>query len=319
MDFRKHSIIHAKAQIGDHVEIGPFCYIDEDVIIGDGTWIGSNVTILKGARIGKGCKILPNSVIAGVPQNLKYEVEKNTAEIGDNTWIGSNVTIFEGARIGSDCEIFPGAVIAGIPQDLKFRGEKTTAEIGDRTTVREYVTVNRGTKEAWKTEVGSDCLLMAYAHVAHDCSLGDHVILANNVNLAGHVVIEDWAILEGLVAVQQFIRIGQHSFVAGGSLVRKNVPPYVKAAREPLSYVGINAVGLNRRKFSDESIHLIHDIYRVLFVSGRNTNQALEVIENEFDPSEERDNILQFVKKFSADAGIMRGFRGLNGSSINED
>jgi len=319
MDFRKHSVIHAGAQIGENVEIGPFCYIDKDVVIGDGTWIGSNVTIFGGARIGKRCKILPNSIIAGAPQNVKYNVESNTAEIGDDTWIGSNVTVFEGARIGKSCEIFPGAVIAGIPQDLKFAGEKTTAEIGDRTTVREYVTVNRGTKEAWKTVVGSDCLLMAYAHVAHDCRIGDHVILANNVTLAGHVVIEDWAILEGLVAVQQFMCIGQHSFVAGGSLVRKNVPPYVKAAREPLSYVGVNSVGLTRRKFSESQIHLIHEIYRRLYVSSYNTNQALEIIENEFSPSEERDNILDFVKKFRGDTGIMRGFRGLNGSSINED
>ncbi|NUN99999.1 MAG: acyl-ACP--UDP-N-acetylglucosamine O-acyltransferase [Saprospiraceae bacterium] len=319
MDFRKHAVIHAGAQLGENVEIGPFCYIDKDVVIGDGTWIGSNVTIFAGARIGKRCKIMPNSIIAGVPHNMKYKVESNTAEIDDDTWIGSNVTVFEGARIGKSCEIFPGAVIAGIPQDLKFAGEKTTAEIGDRTTIREYVTVNRGTKEAWKTVVGSDCLLMAYAHVAHDCHIGDHVILANNVTLAGHVVIEDWAILEGLVAVQQFMCIGQHSFVAGGSLVRKNVPPYVKAAREPLSYVGVNSVGLTRRKFSESQIHLIHEIYRRLYVSSYNTDQALEIIENEFSPSEERDNILNFVKRFSNDKGIMRGFRGLNGSSVNED
>lgn len=238
-------------------------------------------------------------------------------EIGDGTWIGPNVTIFEGARIGKHCQIFPGAVISGIPQDLKFKGEKTLAEIGDYTTIREYVTVNRGTAYANKTIVGSHCLLMAYVHVAHDCCIGDRVILANNVNLAGHVEIKDWAILEGLVAVQQFVKIGMHSFIAGGSLVRKHVPPYVKAAREPLSYAGVNTVGLKRRGFDSETIQEIQEIYRILFVKGYSTSKALAIIEDTIIPSKEKDHILSFIKE--ADPGIMKGFQKINGSRVNED
>ena len=243
-------------------------------------------------------------------------IDKNV-EIGDGTWLGPNVTVFEGARIGKGCRIFPGAVIAGIPQDLKFKGEPSTAEIGDNTTIREFVTVNRGTAYANTTRVGSNCLLMAYVHVAHDCNIGNHVILANNVNLAGHVEIEDWAILEGLVAVQQFIRIGKHSFIAGGSLVRKHVPPYVKAAREPLSYAGVNSIGLRRRNFSSEQINIIQEIYRILFVKGYNTSHALEVIEDSLEPTPERENIIQFIR--DADPGIMRGFQQINGNSVDED
>ncbi|MFN3875388.1 MAG: acyl-ACP--UDP-N-acetylglucosamine O-acyltransferase, partial [Flavobacteriales bacterium] len=165
-------------------------------------------------------------------------------QVGDCSWIGPNAVLMDGARIGRNCRIFPGAVIGAIPQDLKFAGEYTTAEVGDGTTVRECVTINRGTADRLKTAVGRNSLLMAYVHLAHDCIVGDHVVIANSVNLAGHVTIDDWAILEGNVAVQQFIHIGAHSFIAGASLVRKNVPPFVKAAREPLSYVGVNVVGL---------------------------------------------------------------------------
>ncbi len=257
-----------------------------------------------GAKIGKDVTIGPYSYI------------EEDVEIGDGSWIGPNVTIFNGARIGKNVKIFPGAVIAGIPQDLKFKGEYSIASIGDNTTIREYVTVNRGTVYANQTVVGANCLLMAYVHIAHDCILGDHVILANNVNLAGHVIIEDWAIVEGQVGVQQFIKIGRHSFVAGGSLVRKNVPPYVKAAREPLSYVGINHIGLQRRNFSNEQIEQIRDIYRILYVKGYNTSKAIEMIEDQIPKSPERENILHFIRE--ADLGIMKGFRQVNGSDISE-
>lgn len=241
-------------------------------------------------------------------------------EIGDGTWLGSHVTIYDGARIGKDCKIFPGAVISGIPQDLKFKGEQTTTEIGDNTTIREYVTINRGTAYSNKTRVGKNCLLMAYVHVAHDCSLGDHVILANNVTLAGHVEIEDWAILEGLVAVQQFIRIGAHSFIAGASLVRKHVPPYVKAAREPLSYAGVNVIGLQRRGFTTEQVNLIQDIYRILFVKGYKISNAVRIIEQEITPSGDRERILEFVKASSdSEIGIMKGFRQINGSRVKNE
>jgi UDP-N-acetylglucosamine acyltransferase len=226
--------------------------------------------------------------------------------IGDHTWIGPNTIIFDGARIGSYCRIFPGAVISAIPQDLKFKGEVTTAEIGDYSTIRECVTVNRGTIDKHKTVIGKNCLLMAYAHVAHDCIIGDHVILANSVNLAGHVTIDDYAILEGMVAVAQFLRIGAHSFIAGGTLVRKNVPPFTKAAREPISYAGVNSVGLRRRGYSDESVLLIQDIYRILFQKGYSVNKALSAIEQEISTSPLRDEIISFVK--DSPKGIMRGF-----------
>ncbi len=227
--------------------------------------------------------------------------------IGDNTWIGPNVTIFAGARIGENCKIYPGAVISGNPQDLKYKGEETLTIIGDNTTIRECVTINKGTSYANKTVVGSNCLLMAYVHVAHDCILGDNIIIANSVNLAGHVEIEDFAILEGMVAVQQFLKIGKHAFVAGNTMVRKCVPPYVKAAREPISYAGVNSIGLKRRGFSDEIVNQIQDIYRILYVKDNNNTQAIELIEATIDVTPERDYILQFIK--SAERGIMRGLR----------
>ena len=256
------------------------------------------------AQIGENVEIGPYSYI-----------DKDVV-IGEGTWIGPNVTIFEGARIGRNVRIFPGAVISAIPQDLKFKGERTTAEIGDNSTIREYVTINRGTAYAHKTVVGKDCLLMAYVHVAHDCILGDHVILANSVGLAGHVEIGDWAIIEGLVGVQQFIKIGMHAFIAGGSLVRKNVPPYVKAAREPLSYAGVNYVGLQRRNFSPEKIQHIQDIYRILYVKGYNITKAMEMIEEQVSSSPEREHILDFIR--NANLGIMKGFRQINGSNVSE-
>ena len=256
------------------------------------------------AKIGKNVYIGPFSFI-----------DKNVT-IGDDTWIGPNVTIFEGARIGKNCKIHPGSIISGVPQDLKFEGEVTTTEIGDGTIIRECVTVNRGTKYAHKTVIGANCLLMAYVHVAHDCIIGDHVILANNVNLAGHVEIDDWAILEGLAAVQQFTRIGKHAFIAGASLVRKNVPPYVKAAREPLAYAGINSVGLKRRDFDSDQINRIHEIYRILFVKGYRISSALEIIKIELKPSKEREAILEFVAK--SEMGIIRGFKHMGEETFRE-
>ena len=231
-------------------------------------------------------------------------IDKNV-EIGEGTWIGPNVTILSGARIGKNCRIFPGAVISAIPQDLKFAGEETTAEIGNNCTVRECVTINRGTKDRMKTAVGENCLLMAYVHLAHDCILGKNVILANCVNLAGHVVIEDHAIIEGMAAVQQFVHIGAHSFISGGSRVRKNVPPFVKAGREPLSYVGVNSVGLRRRGFSNEIILQIEDMYRTIYVRGYNVTNAISIVEKEAPESKEKDQIIEFIS--SSVDGIMRG------------
>lgn len=234
-------------------------------------------------------------------------IAKNV-EIGEGTWIGPNAVILEGTKIGKNCKIFPGAVIGAIPQDLKFKGEKSSVEIGDNTNIREFVTVNRGTAAKGKTVVGKNCLLMAYVHVAHDCVVGDNCILVNNVNLAGEVVIDEWAILGGMVAVHQFVHIGAHSFVGGGSLVRKDVPPFVKAAREPLSYVGVNSIGLRRRNYNNEKINEIQDIYRILFQKGLNQTQALEYIEAELPSSTERDEIIMFVR--NSKRGIMRGYSG---------
>lgn len=232
-------------------------------------------------------------------------IHKNV-EIGEGTWIGSNVTIMPGARIGKNCRIFPGAVISAIPQDLKFGGEDSLAIIGDGTTIRECVTVNRGTTALGKTEIGQNCLLMAYVHVAHDCIVGNNVIMANSVQLAGHIEIGDFAIIGGMSAVHQFVKIGPHVMISGGSLVRKDVPPYSKAAREPLSYEGVNSVGLRRRGFSAEKIAEIQEIYRNLYLRGLNNSKAILKIEAEMPASRERDEILTFIRE--SDRGIMKGY-----------
>ncbi len=232
-------------------------------------------------------------------------IHKNV-EIEEGTWIGSNVTIMEGARIGKNCRIFPGAVISAIPQDLKFAGEESVVIIGDNVTIRECVTVNRGTKDKYKTVVGDNSMLMAYAHVAHDCIIGKNCILANNVNLAGHIVIDDFAIVGGISAVHQFVQIGKHSFISGGSLVRKDVTPYAKAAREPLSFVGVNSIGLRRRGYTSEQINHIQEIYRVLFIKGYNTSQAVDIIEAESPATDIRDEIVEFIR--NSNRGIMKGY-----------
>lgn len=246
---------------------------------------------------------------AKIARNVVIEpfvtIHKNV-EIGEGSWIGSNVTIMEGARIGKNVKVFPGAVISAIPQDLKFDGEETTAEIGDNTTIREFVTVNRGTVASGKTVVGKNCLLMAYVHVAHDCIIGDNCILANAVNLAGHINIEDFAIIGGLSAVHQFVNIGQHVMISGGSLVRKDVPPYTKAARNPISFAGINSIGLRRRGFSSEKISEIQDIYRTIFNKNLNVSQAVNYIETEMPATPERDEILSFIANSAR--GIMKGY-----------
>jgi UDP-N-acetylglucosamine acyltransferase len=226
--------------------------------------------------------------------------------IGEGTRIGSNATIMPGVRIGKNCQIFPGAVVGAVPQDLKFKGEYSTVEIGDNTTIREFVTINRGTSAKGKTVVGSNCLLMAYVHVAHDCVVGNNVILVNNTQLAGEVIVDDYAILAGMVAVHQFVRVGSHVMIAGGSLVRKDVPPFIKAGREPLSYVGINSIGLRRRNFNNEKIREIQEIYRYIYQKGLNISQAVEIIEAEMPASTERDEVLLFIK--DSKRGIIRGY-----------
>jgi UDP-N-acetylglucosamine acyltransferase len=259
------------------------------------TMISALAYIHPDARIGENVIVDPFAYIAG------------NVEIGDGTWVGPNATIMEGARIGKNCKIFPTAVVSGIPQDMKFRGEESTAEIGDATTVREGATVNRGTAAVGKTIIGSSCLLMAYAHIGHDCSIGDHCIIGNNTGLAGEVKVDDWAILSGGTLVHQFTHIGGHVIVGGGSKIRIDVPPFIKADREPLTYMGINTVGLTRRGFEKERIEEIHNIYRIIYQNGMNFTQALECIEKKFKPSEDRDYIISFIR--NSERGVIRGPR----------
>ena len=250
--------------------------------------------------------IHPNAKLA---ENVKidpFTVIHQDVVIGDGTWVGSNVTIMENVHIGKNCRIFPGAVLGAIPQDLKFKGEHTTVEIGDNTTIREFVTIHRGTRDRWKTTVGNNCLIMAYSHIAHDCSVGNNCIMSNNSQMAGHVIMADYAWIAGFTAIHQFVKIGQHAFIAGGSLVRKDVPPYIKAVRNPLSYGGVNSVGLKRRGFSLEKINQILDIYRIIYNKGFNTSKALEFIEEEMTASDERDEIIGFIRE--SERGIVKRY-----------
>jgi len=256
------------------------------------------------AYIHPGAKIEQNVVVE------PFTTIHNNVEIGSGTWIGSNVTIMEGARIGKNCRIFPGAVISAIPQDLKFEGEDSLVVIGDNVTIRECVTINRGTKAHGQTEIGDNCLIMATVHIAHDCILKNNAILVNGVLLAGHVTVGEYAIIGGLAGIHQFIHIGEHAMVSGGSLVRKDVPPFSKAAKEPLSYVGINSIGLRRRGFTSKKIHEIQNIFRILYQKNNNTSQAVGIIEAEYKATPERDAILQFIR--NSQRGIMKGYTSVS-------
>lgn len=226
-------------------------------------------------------------------------------EIGEGSTIGANAVICDGVRIGKNCHIFPGAVIGAIPQDLKFHGEKTYVYIGDNTTLREFVTVHRGTASKGKTVVGNNCLIMAYCHVAHDCILHDNIIMSNATQLAGEVEVDDFAVIGGGTLVHQFTHIGAHVMIQGGTKVNKDIPPYVIAARDPVSFCGINSVGLHRRGFTSEQIAVIQDTYRLIYLSKLNVSQAVERIESELQSSAERDLILDFVK--TTPRGIIKG------------
>ena len=252
------------------------------------------------AYIHPSAKIHPSVVI-----DPFVTIEENV-EIGEGTRIGSNVTIMAGARIGKHSTIFPGAVISAVPQDLKFQGEETLAIIGDNTTIRECVTINRGTAAKSRTVVGSNCLIMAYCHVAHDCVVGDNVIMSNATQLAGEVVVDNYAVIGGGTLVHQFCHIGPHVMVQGGALVNKDIPPFVKAAREPIAYAGVNSIGLRRREFSSETIREIQEIYRYLYLSGLNNSDAVERIEAELPATKERDEIILFVR--NAKRGIIKGY-----------
>lgn len=253
-----------------------FVHIHPEAVIGERVTIGPFVTIDKNVVIGDDCKI------------------------------GSNVTILEGARIGNGVTIFPGAVISAIPQDLKFKGEDTIAVVGDNTVIRECVTINRGTASKGATRVGSNCLLMAYCHVAHDCVVHDHVIMSNAVQLAGEVEVDDYAIIGGGTLIHQFCHLGAHVMIQGGALINKDVPPYVKGAREPLCYTGVNSVGLRRRGFDTDKIREIQDIYRYLYLSRMNVSDAVNAIRERVSQTPERDEILNFIE--SSQRGIIKGY-----------
>jgi UDP-N-acetylglucosamine acyltransferase len=243
----------------------------------------------------------PDAKVAGNVRIDAFAVVEHDTVLGDGTWIMSGSHVLAGSRLGKNCRIHQGG---GMPQDLKFSGEYSEVYLGDGCIIRECATINRGTKAYGKTTLGKECLVMAYAHVAHDCIIGDQVILVNNVALAGHVEIGDWSILGGLSAVHQFVKIGSHVMVGGGSLVRKDIPPFITVAREPLTFEGVNAVGLRRRGFSNARIEEIHHAYRLLYQSGFNTTQAVSEIEREVSASPERTELIKFV--LASDRGIVR-------------
>lgn len=246
---------------------------------------------------------------AQIGQNVTIDpfvyIDKNVV-IGDGCHIFSHATVLSGSRLGKNCRVFPCAVVGGVPQDLKFKGEETTVEVGDNCTIREYATLNRGTASKGKTVIGDNCLIMAYSHVAHDCVLKNNIILSNACQVAGEVVIENYAILSGGTLVHQFTHIGDHCMIQGGSHVGKDVPPYALAGRDPLSYCGINSVGLRRRNFSDEQIHNIQDVYRYIYMMGKNVSDAIEAIKVELPDTPERTNIINFIA--ASQRGIIRGF-----------
>ena len=254
----------------------------------------------------------PNAKIGKDVTISNFTTICDDVQIGDGTWIGPNVTIFPGARIGRNCKIFPGAVIAAVPQDLKFAGEYTTVEIGDNNVIRECCTINRGTAASGRTVIGNNNLLMAYVHIAHDCVVGDNCVLANNATLAGHIILGDYVILGGKTACLQFIHIGSHVITQGGALVDKDIPPFVKAARYPIQYCGINSLGLQRRGFSSESINRISDIYRYLFVKGLPMNDAVELIKEHFGTTDEGKQVLAFIG--NANTGLLSGYKSMRKS-----
>lgn len=247
-----------------------------------------------GATIGKNVIVEPFSTV--------YD----DVVIGEDSWIGPNVILMPGTRIGKNCKIFPGAVIAADPQDLKFDGEYTTVEIGDHTIIREFVTINKGTKAKGKTSVGNHCLLMSYVHVAHDCEVKDHVIVGSYAGLAGEVEVDNWAIVSPGTLVHQFVRIGIHVMIQGGSKVTKDVPPYILAGREPLSFTGINSIGLRRRNFSNDIIYAIQEVYRIVYQRGLNISDAIDFVDVNLPASNERDEIVLFIRE--SKRGIIKGY-----------
>lgn len=263
------------------------------------TVVSPMANVHSGAQIGAGVRIDPFATV------------HEDVVIGDGTHIHANAVVQDGARIGKNCRIFPGAIISTLPQDLKYQGEYTTTEIGDGVTIREFATINRGTSHSGKTVIKTGALIMAYVHVAHDCHIGQGAILANGVNLAGHIQIEDHARIGGMSAIHQFVRVGKLAMVGGGSLVGKDVPPYVLTGRYPLRYSGLNSVGLKRFGFNEKQRTTLQEIYRVIFMSGLNLSHAIQKVEEAFHADPLRDEVLAFVR--ASERGLCKGFQGLRG------
>ena len=266
--------------------ISPLAHVSPKAILGDNIEVGPFAFIDDDVEIGDGCKIHPHA------------------------------TVYQYVKMGKYCEIFPGAVVGAIPQDLKFEGEVTSVELGDNVTVRECATINRGTKASGKyvTKIGSDTLIMSYSHVAHDCEIGSHCILVSYVGLAGETVVDDWAIIGGGAKAHQFSKVGCHAMVGGMCRINKDVPPYVLCGHEPLSYAGVNIVGLRRRGFSPDVIRNIKDIYDTIYYSGLNISDGCARVEAGFPQSEERDNILEFIR--NSKRGIIRAIDHQDRSTI---
>lgn len=232
-----------------------------------------------------------------------YAVIGPNVVVGAGTRIGPHAVIERDTTIGRECRIHAGAVLGGDPQDLKYGDEPSQLVVGDRTVVRECATLNRGTAATGRTVIGSDCLLMAYVHVAHDCVIGDHVVLANAVNMGGHITIEDWVVVGGLTAIHQFVRIGRHAMVGGASAVRKDVPPYVKAAGDPIALFGLNSIGLERRGFGEDVRQQLRSAYRLLFQSKMNVTQAVGRVRAELPAAAEIEHLLAFIE--SSERGVV--------------
>jgi len=225
-----------------------------------------------------------------------YSIIEGNVIIGEGSRIASSALIASGARIGKNVKVSHGAVIGTQPQDLKFSGEETLVNIGDNTVIREYATVNRGTKESGSTDIGSDCFIMAYAHVAHDCKVGNHVIMANSVNLAGHIHIDDWVTIGGVVPVHQFVHIGVHVMIGGGFRVAQDICPFALAGGYPLKITGLNRIGLQRRGFPRETLDILQQAFKILFSSNLNTSQALVRIKSEVEMIPEIKELVSFVE-----------------------
>ncbi len=248
--------------------------------------------VAKGAHLGAGVVVGPFAYIG--PR----------VTLGEGTQVGLHVIIEGCTTVGPRCQVHHGAVIGNIPQDLKYRGVPTEVRIGRETVVREYATIHGATGEGESTIVGDRVLLMAYTHVAHNCRIGSNVILANAVNLAGHVRVDDYAIIGGMTPVHQFVTIGCHAFVGGGSRVPQDVPPFVKAAGNPLRACGLNSVGMDRRGIPAEVRLELKRAYRILYRSQLNVTQALSKIARELKPYPEVHELVEFIR--SSERGIVR-------------